>query len=594
MFQSKLFNSIGFIRAVFLIAFFILIFLASVTYRHIKELDKISDSIINTYEISIELGQLISHIKDAETGHRGYIITNDSLYLEPFISARNKINHSFQTLNNTVKHDAKKQERLKRIYDLVDKRFSFFKNRFSSKKEFNTDFKDGKLVMDSLRTEIDSMLSTENKLLNLKGKLYKNNNSNTPLIIFSTFLISILILGLGYLRIIKNYKDLMNQNIRLKIFDESSKQAEILGKYGSWMFNLEDRTFNYSDNKFRLLGSIPQSYLPTFENLLDNIHPEDKEILSDAFEQIEENESFPLIRYRIIKKNTLDIRYFRTTARIFIDRLGHKNVLGTTQDITEDYHKTQLIKLRNKELEQNNKELTEFNHVASHDLQEPLRKIQTFISRIEDREKESLSQTTKGYFEKIQEASNRMRILIDDLLQYSRTNRSENKFEITNLNTIANNAISELSENIAEKKAEIIFENLHEVHGIPFQLEQLFINIIGNSLKYSKKDVHPVITITSSKVKGSKTPILNDNSKREYIKITFKDNGLGFEQKYAEKIFLLFNRLHDKNEFPGTGVGLAICKKIIENHKGYIFAKGLPNQGATFKIYLPIYKTTIV
>lgn len=588
MFQSKLFNSIGFIRAVFLIAFFILIFLASITYRHIKELDKISDSIINTYEISIELGQLISHIKDAETGHRGYIITNDSIYLEPFISARKKINHSFQTLNNTVRHDSKKQERLKRIYDLVDKRFSYFKNRFSSKKEFNTDFKDGKIVMDSLRTEVNSMLNAENKLLSSKGKLYKYNNSNTPLIIFSTFLISILILGLGYLRIIKNYKDLMNQNIRLKIFDESSKQAEILGKYGSWLFNLEDKTFNYSDNKFRLLGSEPQSYLPKYENLLDNIHPDDKEILTNAFEQIEKEESFPLIRYRIIKKDTLEIRHFRTTAKIFIDRLGNKNIIGTTQDITEDYNKTQLIKLRNKELEQNNKELTEFNHVASHDLQEPLRKIQTFISRIEDREKDHLSETAIGYFGKIQEASNRMRILIDDLLQYSRTNRSEKKFETTDLNTIANNAISELSENISDKKAAIHFENLHQINGIPFQLEQLFINIIGNSLKYSKPDEPAVISITSKKIKAFKAPKLKDNSKREYIKITFKDNGLGFEQKYAGKIFLLFNRLHGKNEFPGTGVGLAICKKIVENHKGCIFAKGKPNEGAVFEIYLPI------
>ena len=587
MFQSKLFNSIGFIRAVFLIAFFILIFLASVTYRHIKELDKITDSITNTYEISIELGLLISHIKDAETGHRGYIITNDTLYLEPFVYARNNVNHSFQKLNRMTRSDSSKQKRLKRIYYLVDKRFSYFKNNFTDKNEFNRDFKDGKIVMDSLRSEVNNMLSVENKLLNLKGKLYKYNNSNTPLIIFSTFLISILILGVGYLRIIKNYKDLMTQNIRLRIFDESSKQAEILGNYGSWLFNLENRAFNYSDNKFRLLGHEPQSYNPNFDNLLDNIHPDDKEIISDAFEHLNRGESFPLIRYRVIKKDTLEVRHFRTTAKMFIDRLNNKNIIGTTQDITEDYNKTQLIKLRNKELEQNNKELTEFNHVASHDLQEPLRKIQTFISRIEDKERENLSETAQGYFGKIQEASNRMRILIDDLLQYSRTNRSEKKFEIIDLNVVANNAIIELSESIADKKAKVQFEKLHQISAIPFQLEQLFINIISNSLKYSKPDEPSVITITTRRIKAYKAPKLKDNTKKEYIKIVIKDNGLGFEQKYAKKIFLLFNRLHGKNEFPGTGVGLAICKKIVENHKGYIFAKGKPDEGAVFEIYLP-------
>ena len=588
MLKSKLFDSIGFIRSVFLIAFFILIFLASITYRHIKELDEISDSIMNTYEISIELGQLISYIKDAETGHRGYVITNDSLYLEPFINARKNVNNTFQALNTTIKSDSIKQEQLKKVYDLVDKRFSYFKNNFSSKKEFNDDFRNGKIIMDSLRTEVNNMLSTENKLLSSKDKLYKYNNSNTPLIVFSTFLISILILGLGYTRIIKNYNDLINQNIRLKIFDESSKQAEILGKYGSWLLNIKDQSFSYSDNKFRLLGCKPQSFQPTLENLLDNIHPDDKEILTDAFKQIEEKESFPLIRYRIIKKDTLEIRHFRTTAKIFIDKLGNKNMIGTTQDITEDYNKTQLIELRNKELEQNNKELMEFNHVASHDLQEPLRKIQTFISRIEDKEKDTLSESAKGYFEKIQEASNRMRILIDDLLQYSRTNRSEKAFENIDLNHVATNAISELSENIAEKKAVINFEKLHQVQGIQFQLEQLFINIISNSLKYSKTDETAIVNISSKKVKAFKVPKLKDDSKKEFVKISFKDNGLGFEQEYAEKIFLLFNRLHGKKEYPGTGVGLAICKKIVENHKGYIFAKGKPNEGAEFEIYLPV------
>ena len=587
MFKYKLFDSIGFIRAVFLIAFFILIFLASVTYRHIKELDKINDSIINTYEISIELGQLTSYLKDAETGYRGYIITNDSIYLEPFIDARKNINNSFQSLNHTIRYDPKKQIRLKRIYDLVDKRFSYFKNNFTNKKEFNTYFNNGKLVMDSLKTEVNIMLNTENKLLNSKGKLYRYNNSNTPLIIFSTFLISILLLSLGYLLIIKNYKDLINQNIRLKIFDESSNQAEILGKYGSWLLNLENKTFDYSDNKFRLLGCEPQSFLPTVENLISYIHPDDKEIIIDAFEQIKEKKFLPLTYYRIIKKDTLEVRYFRTTGKIFVDRLNNQKMIGTTQDITEDFNKTQLIELRNKELEQNNKELTEFNHVASHDLQEPLRKIQTFISRIEDKEKENLSETGQDYFQKIQEASNRMRVLIDDLLQYSRTNRSEKKFETVDLNTIFSNAISELSESITEKNAQINAEKLHKIQGIPFQLEQLFINLIGNSLKYSKTDVPAIVTITSKRIKASKAPKLNEKSKREFIKIVFKDNGLGFEQEYAERIFLLFNRLHGKKDYPGTGVGLAICKKIVENHKGYIFAKGKLNEGAVFEVYLP-------
>ena len=585
--KLKFFNSIGFIRALFLMALFVLIFLASITYRHIKELGSLSDSMMNTYEISIELEKLMSYLKDAENEDRGYVITSDTIFLEPFENALRNINYSFEILKNTTANNIEQQKSLQRIHGLVDNRFAFFKEEFYTRKEFHDNFIGGKKVMDSLRTEIKQMLALENKTFQNHNELYKYNNSNTPLIVFSTFLISILILVLGYFRIIKNYKSLVTQNIELKIFDESSRQAEILGKYGSWLLNLSDETFTYSDNKFRLLGTIPQSFDPTFQNLLEFIHPNDVGILKDAFENIKEKETLPMISYRIIRKDNNSISYFRTTGKIFIDSLGNRNMIGTTQDITEDFNKKQLIRERNKELEQNNKELMEFNHVASHDLQEPLRKIQTFISRIDAKEGENLSDSGRIYFKKIQSAASRMRVLIDDLLQYSRTNKSEQKYDIIDLNIVAQNAISELSENINDKKAKITFENLHELNGLQFQLEQLFINLIGNSLKYSKPNEAPIITITSKKIKANKVPGLNDSSKNNYIKIIFKDNGLGFEQEYAEKIFLLFNRLHGKTEYQGTGVGLAICKKIIENHKGFISAKSKPNNGATFTVYLP-------
>lgn len=587
MFKPKFYDTVGFIRTAFLVALFILIFLASITYRHITELDKTSSVLMNTYEVSIELEKLMSYIKDAETGHRGYVITSDSIYLDPYINARNNINTSFKILDNTTKQNPEQQARLKKIYTLVDKRFSYFKKDFKTKKEFNLLFKEGKVVMDSIRKEVNQMISLESKLLYSHEKIYNYYYSNTPLILFATFLISIVILVLGYLRIIKNYKAIIKRNRELKIFDESSRQAEILGNYGSWLLNLEKNEFSYSDNTYRLLGCQPQSFNPSIENLIKFVHPDDKQILIDANDRLTEKETFPIISYRIFRKNDNQIRHFRSVGKIFVDSLGHKNMIGTTQDITEDFNKQELIELRNKELEQNNKELTEFNHVASHDLQEPLRKIQTFISRISEKEEENLSDNGKMYFDKIKQASSRMRILIDDLLQYSRTNRSEKVFSTTNLNLILEETLSELSESIEDYKATIHYDKLNKVKAIPFQIKQLFTNIIGNSLKYSKKDTAPIISIDSKKIKACNEPLLKDNSKKEYIKITFQDNGLGFNQEYANQIFLLFNRLHSKNEFPGTGVGLAICKKIVENHKGYIFAESKINEGAKFYVFLP-------
>jgi light-regulated signal transduction histidine kinase (bacteriophytochrome) len=155
------------------------------------------------------------------------------------------------------------------------------------------------------------------------------------------------------------------------------------------------------------------------------------------------------------------------------------------------------------------------------------------------------------------------------------------------LNALLENAKQELTQIIDEKKAIIESVELPELKVIPFQIQQLFINLIGNSLKYSKENTAPIIKINCSTIVANDDEILPHNNMK-YYKITVEDNGIGFEQEYVRKIFILFSRLHNKNEYAGTGIGLAICKKIVENHKGFIFAKGELNQGATFFVYLPV------
>jgi light-regulated signal transduction histidine kinase (bacteriophytochrome) len=228
-----------------------------------------------------------------------------------------------------------------------------------------------------------------------------------------------------------------------------------------------------------------------------------------------------------------------------------------------------------------------FNYAASHDLQEPLRKIQTFVSRLSEKEENNLSDAGKEFMVRINSSVERMRILIEDLLQYSRTTKTEKVFEHSNLNDLLDNAIIDLAQFIEEKKATITNQTLPELKVIPFQIQQLFMNLINNSLKYSKADVAPEIKIACKKVTAADEEMLPKSSKDKFYKITFKDNGIGFEQEYSEKIFVLFNRLHNKNEYEGTGIGLAICKKIVDNHRGFIFATGKLDAGATFTIYLP-------
>jgi PAS domain S-box-containing protein len=249
--------------------------------------------------------------------------------------------------------------------------------------------------------------------------------------------------------------------------------------------------------------------------------------------------------------------------------------------------RTKELEHKNMELEKMNKELQSFTYISSHDLQEPLRKIQTFASQIMERESENLSDIGKDKFQRMQNAAKRMQTLINDLLSYSRTNTQERVFEKTDISKIIDDVKEDLREELEQKQAVIESSKQCEINIIPFQFRQLIYNLISNSLKFSKPDTKPVIKI-KSKIHMGKSSENNFTNEGNYCHISISDNGIGFDQQYNSKIFEVFQRLHGKEQYNGTGIGLAIVKKIVENHNGYITAKGQENKGATFDIYIPI------
>ncbi len=245
------------------------------------------------------------------------------------------------------------------------------------------------------------------------------------------------------------------------------------------------------------------------------------------------------------------------------------------------------LESKNSELIKSNTELASFAYIASHDLQEPLRKIQMFADRILEKEEERLSENGKDHFHRMQAAAKRMQTLIEDLLMYSRTNTLQRNLEATDLNKIVNQVKEDLQDEIQQKDATVKAEYMCEAKVIPFQFRQLLHNLISNSLKFSKPQSPPVIKIKSQLTNGSDLHIDRLAPDLNYCHISVTDNGIGFEPQYKEKIFELFQRLHDKSEYNGTGIGLAIVKKIVENHNGFISAHSKLNQGTTFDIYIP-------
>ena len=246
------------------------------------------------------------------------------------------------------------------------------------------------------------------------------------------------------------------------------------------------------------------------------------------------------------------------------------------------------LEIKNKELLNMNKELEAFTYVSSHDMQEPLRKLQTFAGIILEKENQNLSDNGKNYFHFMQQSAERMRQLIQDLLAFSRISAAERKFENTDLNIIIEEVKKELKEEIAEKHAVIEVNEICEVHIIPFQFRQLMHNLIGNALKFSNPQTPPHIKISCRNIKYEKLNIARLPPQKEYCHISITDNGIGFENEFSTRIFEVFQKLHGKDEYPGTGIGLAIVKKIVDNHNGFITATGELNKGATFNIYLPI------
>lgn len=590
---KRFFTSTFFLKSIFVISLFVLIFISSVSYKHSLAITDTSESVMHSYKVHIELEQLMSFLREAESGQQGYVITGDTTYLRPFYGSRLKTDLSFSKLKALAVNNLKQQNNLDSLYNLINIRYKYFAISSMLNKEHPIDIRmqnefmmQGRDVMNTIRLHINAMIDLEKIYLQERQEKYQDEISFTPIFTLLLFLFTLTIFVFSYLNINKNLLILRAANEKLLITTEAINHAEEIGEFSSWQWDLENNKLTYSDNQYLLLGCEPQSFPSTIENFLEYVHPEDRHVITDSRQVVLHDDKYPGAYFRIIRKDG-SIRYFKSISKLIIGANGKKTLIGINSDITESQISQVALEEKNRELERNNRELASFNHIASHDLQEPLRKIQTFISRISENELALLSEKGREYFERIENAANRMRILIDDLLLFSRTNKAEKTFEKSDLNVLLENAKQDLAQVIEDNNAEIESVKLPVLNVIPFQIQQLFVNLIGNSLKYRKADISPYIRVVCNKINSKDEPLLKLKTNGRYFKISIIDNGLGFDQQYAENIFILFQRLHHVKEYPGTGIGLSICKKIIENHNGFIFAEAEINSGSTFTFYLP-------
>jgi PAS domain S-box-containing protein len=355
----------------------------------------------------------------------------------------------------------------------------------------------------------------------------------------------------------------------------------LVENFGEGAINLsEEGLILYTNNYFPDLINLP------YENIVGSlfsqfVHPESKETFNELF-------------YKGLKGKAKGEINLLTADKIIPVYISLTSLFHTIpavgiiiSDLTEKRKQEEILQMKNADLETKNSELQAFAYIASHDLQGPLRKIQIFISRIIEKESNNLSENGKENLNKVQDSAHSMEVLIQDLLTYSNTNTADRKFETTDLNQVIDEVKNDLREELNAQHATIETTELHTLNIIPFQFRQIMQNLIGNALKFFNPAQPPHIIIKSEVADGRVFSNVKLSPQKKYCHISVSDNGIGFESEYSERIFEIFCRLHTQTDYKGTGIGLAIVKKIVENHGGIITADSKLNKGTTFNIYLP-------
>lgn len=533
----KIERSVSRIRLIYVMTTIFMVGLSIYSFVQINNLFKSSNLIYHTNQVKDALQDISTSLLDAETNTRGFLLIRDSMMLVKKDMALRSLERAQLDLDSLISDNAEQMLHASFLYKAIEeKRKSINASIEDIPQEvpdhLKADIDESIRRMDNVNSFLDEMTREETSLLERRTQLYTRLSLIAPFYIIVLFLGALLILFFSYFKL--NNELVESQKLHAALIIQGEDREALAGKL--------------------ILANQELAY------------------------QNEEKEK----RAHELAVANLELEFQNKTK----EKLAAELIIANKELAFQNKEKEK----RAAELVSANKELQLFLNISSHDLQEPLRKIQMASSRIEESDYMAVSDKGKIHLVKMKEAALSMQTLIEDLLAYSRTNSEERRFENIDLGTIINEVRNDLKEAIDEKNAIIEVTEVCQAHIIRFQFRQLIHNIISNALKFSIPGKQPHIQISASLKPGN--DCMNEKLKQdqEYCHIRISDNGIGFEPEYHEKIFEVFQRLYGKETYKGTGIGLAIVKRIVENHDGCITAMGELNKGATFDIYLPTNK----
>jgi PAS domain S-box-containing protein len=575
---------------------------AYITYRSTGGLEESAEWVAQRHEFLDRLSSFELHLMEVDSAARGYLLASDEQYLTPYKQAREELVQNMRGIEESIDHGqfehpetrALEADYALRLRNLLSDKTAILKKAIEIRQEHGLDgaammLSDGQdaNVTNSMRALLGKLRETEEKRLLNRATLSAEIGHSSVAVVLMATVLSAVILTLATLLILRDIavrrraeEALAEEHNLLRgVMDAMPEQVFVTDRNGCFIIdNISHRTFLGLKLSSEVEGTKPAQFFPLA--IADEMEKDNRTIMETGK---------PVLNKEVlIVRENGEVVWIATTKVPLNDVEGHCiGLVGVSTDISVRKEAEERLRLAAEQLRRSNMELQDFASVASHDLQEPLRKIQAFGDRLKVKCSGALGENGLDYLERMQDAARRMQILLHDLLTLSRVTSKAQPFEPVDLKKVVEDVVSDLEVRIEQTGARVEIGFLPTIDADAGQMRQLIQNLISNALKFHARATKPEVII-SAKLFDNTDFLAGSMPGEEICQIVVRDNGIGFDEQYLDRIFQVFQRLHSRSDYEGTGIGLAVCRKITERHGGTISAKSTEGDGATFIVTLPM------